>query len=373
MFDLGPTPDDPMEIIDADISIPSIHLYNGKKNAQPWIAKKTVLGKVLIPLKDIPNRVDIPVPENNGYIVPHIPKMDPLILDQALAFFRHIFDTRTTEAALLLALDEKSKYHLYAPEQKVDYSGVDYTDKCELAEGHFIVGSIHSHCDFDAFHSGTDTGDAANNDGLHITLGHIDRDEDKGGISQDTMIVFSGIRWEKWDLDTITETKWVPTPYPEDKDLEIFPIDWTLEVEESVFSKYQIGFVGKNKPKSKSDKDSGWKGQYSSQISQYIWDEYDDDEEWLEYVSAQADDDELLSWDRYGIGHTKSGKKYDPELTMTERINSDWRHYSADPKEAREQMLKDLADLVELAFYLDVNIQYTAISAEGTGKEDKNA
>jgi hypothetical protein len=40
-----------------------------------------------------------------------------------------------------------------------------------------MVGTIHSHCNFSAFHSGTDTHDEETFDGIHITLGHVDRKE----------------------------------------------------------------------------------------------------------------------------------------------------------------------------------------------------
>jgi hypothetical protein len=40
-----------------------------------------------------------------------------------------------------------------------------------------MVGTIHSHCDFSAFHSGTDTFDESTFDGIHITLGHVNRDQ----------------------------------------------------------------------------------------------------------------------------------------------------------------------------------------------------
>ena len=39
-------------------------------------------------------------------------------------------------------------------------------------ENFLCVGTIHSHCDFGAFHSGTDIGDEEDFDGLHVTFGH---------------------------------------------------------------------------------------------------------------------------------------------------------------------------------------------------------
>jgi len=40
-----------------------------------------------------------------------------------------------------------------------------------------MIGTIHSHCDFSAFHSGTDQADESTFDGIHITLGHVNRND----------------------------------------------------------------------------------------------------------------------------------------------------------------------------------------------------
>lgn len=53
-----------------------------------------------------------------------------------------------------------------------------YAETVEEAEeleedGYILMGTIHSHCDFDAFHSGTDDADEVNFDGVHITIGRV--------------------------------------------------------------------------------------------------------------------------------------------------------------------------------------------------------
>jgi proteasome lid subunit RPN8/RPN11 len=70
---------------------------------------------------------------------------------------------------------------LWCPAQTVTGGSVKYNraDQPTLKErvqyGWKVVGTIHSHCDFSAFHSGVDTDDEADFDGLHITLGHVNR------------------------------------------------------------------------------------------------------------------------------------------------------------------------------------------------------
>jgi len=43
-------------------------------------------------------------------------------------------------------------------------------------EGYITVASVHSHCSFSAFHSGTDIADEEYIEGLHITIGDVDED-----------------------------------------------------------------------------------------------------------------------------------------------------------------------------------------------------
>lgn len=47
-----------------------------------------------------------------------------------------------------------------------------------LSDGYELIGTIHSHCDFAAFHSGVDDADEINFDGLHITVGKLTKGYD---------------------------------------------------------------------------------------------------------------------------------------------------------------------------------------------------
>jgi hypothetical protein len=53
------------------------------------------------------------------------------------------------------------------------------------------VGTIHSHCDFGAFHSGTDHEDESTFDGLHVTFGDITKSE---GMSVSVSLVVHNMR-----------------------------------------------------------------------------------------------------------------------------------------------------------------------------------
>jgi hypothetical protein len=63
-----------------------------------------------------------------------------------------------------------------------------------------MVGTIHSHCDFSAFHSGTDERDEATFDGLHLTFGNVNREN----FSIAGSVVFCNSR-SKVDPSTVCE------------------------------------------------------------------------------------------------------------------------------------------------------------------------
>ena len=97
-------------------------------------------------------------------------------------FFAQVVQKYHTEANVIIYYNKETKaFKLFPSEQSVSHGGVQYKRKgiIHLAEmeGYLRVGTIHSHCDFGAFHSGTDIGDETDFDGIHITFGHNDKDE----------------------------------------------------------------------------------------------------------------------------------------------------------------------------------------------------
>ena len=140
---------------------------------------------------DIADTMDQRLLAVEPYINMNLPKLPPETLYKALLFFRKVYNKHHAEAIVLLAYNEaEKKYALYCPIQKVSGGHIDYDremaerlvsvrDNDEpdwsklLDDGYAKVGTIHSHCNFQAFHSGTDTGDEASFNGVHITLGHV--------------------------------------------------------------------------------------------------------------------------------------------------------------------------------------------------------
>lgn len=138
------------------------------------------------------------------YINMNLPKVPAHIIYKALLFFRKVYRKHRSEAAVILCYNpDTDEYGLYCPKQDVSGAHVDYDRRFynrnkrgevnvpEAGENHQTygkiddvmiemskqgfrnVGTIHSHANFSAFHSGTDTHDESSFDGVHITLGHV--------------------------------------------------------------------------------------------------------------------------------------------------------------------------------------------------------
>lgn len=104
-----------------------------------------------------------------------LPKIPAQQLAQVLLFFRAVFQKYRAEANILLYYSSvKDTFMVQVTSQQVSLAGVKYDFVGKYHEFKFqLVGSIHSHCNFSAFHSGTDEHDEKDFDGLHITLGHV--------------------------------------------------------------------------------------------------------------------------------------------------------------------------------------------------------
>ncbi len=115
-----------------------------------------------------------------------LPKIPGRIVAQALNFFRMVWKKYRSESEVTIYYSPTNRqYMLWCPTQRVTGASVNYDrlDRPDLdslkaggAADFHLVGTIHSHCNFSAFHSGTDVHDEDTEDGIHITLGHVDQD-----------------------------------------------------------------------------------------------------------------------------------------------------------------------------------------------------
>lgn len=105
--------------------------------------------------------------------------LPPIPLEESvkvLNFFRWVQKKFHTEAIVLPYFSQETgEIRMFCPDQKVSSAALEYEDLGSIGEFQ-CVGSIHSHNDFGAFHSGVDTNDERYRDGLHITFGDLNMD-----------------------------------------------------------------------------------------------------------------------------------------------------------------------------------------------------
>jgi len=94
---------------------------------------------------------------------------------QILSLFREVYKTFHSEANIILHYNKKRKrYRIDVPLQGVTGASVEYVNGENTYKDYIRIGTIHSHANMSAFHSGTDQHDEEGWDGLHITLGKMD-------------------------------------------------------------------------------------------------------------------------------------------------------------------------------------------------------
>lgn len=139
--------------------------------------QNTELGRLLIKAKELPD--DLPKIGNPvGQFTFTAERLPAALYAQAVHFFRRIYTLHKTEAEVLITRNYRTlEYKLFIPHQRVTGASVkSIYEPTHIARNWMVVGSLHSHCMMGAFHSGTDTGDAADMDGLHGTVGMVMND-----------------------------------------------------------------------------------------------------------------------------------------------------------------------------------------------------
>ncbi len=157
-----------------------------------WMHKDTGIIRGFVPVPTISFLEDL---DAQVQLEVRLPKIPAKLISRTQEFFRRVVDEHRSESEVnLLFNSETDSYMIHVPRQQVSHSGVKYNraatvHKPEL-EGYRRVGTIHSHCDFSAFHSHTDIGDEEDFDGIHITFGHNDCEE----FSISACVVINGNR-----------------------------------------------------------------------------------------------------------------------------------------------------------------------------------
>lgn len=177
----------------------------------PMIYKRLLFGPVLVPVREVPTLSDLP-DNAKGYLWADAPALPWQLLNQAWAFFRWAWDERKSEAEVDIIWAPEGReartarqgfddngFRLFVPPQTTSGGGVKLLRHEEHYRGD-LVGTIHSHCNMSAYHSGTDTHDAEGHDGLHMTIGRVSANKPE----IDVMVAANKVLWNKLPLADYT-------------------------------------------------------------------------------------------------------------------------------------------------------------------------
>jgi len=103
------------------------------------------------------------------------PRIPSPLLGRVVGFFREVYQRYQAEAVvLLLCRADRPAFEMEVPEQVVAGGHARYQiGPCP--PGLIRVGTLHSHAGAEAFHSDLDDLDERHADGLHVTVGTLDR------------------------------------------------------------------------------------------------------------------------------------------------------------------------------------------------------
>lgn len=144
-----------------------------------FLHRNLLIGRGLIKQKVMPKILkNLSDGDGEGIFWFKAPKIPTDICASIVSFFRRIYDKQKTEAEVILLLNPKTnEWKVFIPTQEVSAAGVKSVyEPTDIPKGYIVVGTMHSHCNFGAFHSSTDTTDAGEFDGLHITIGYLLRE-----------------------------------------------------------------------------------------------------------------------------------------------------------------------------------------------------
>lgn len=169
----------PVHIYHENMELPKEGTYFVVAGNGIWMHKHTGICRCFVPVKNISCLDDL---KAEAELQVELPRLPAQFVWQIKEFFRQVVDKYHAESGISLFYSKvDDKFQIDVPEQKVSHGGVKYIRSAmthlEGSENYLRVGTIHSHCDFGAFHSGTDVGDEKDFDGLHVTFGHNDRDD----------------------------------------------------------------------------------------------------------------------------------------------------------------------------------------------------
>ncbi len=211
----------PVIVYQEGMTLPETGTYFVVSGNGLWLHKEESICTGFVPVNNISCLPDL---NAETFVNVKLPKIPAVFVWKIKEFFRKVVAEYRSESEVSLYFNkELGIYKIYVPKQEVSHASVKYqrigTTHLPEFDGFLEVGTIHSHCDFGAFHSGVDVGDEHNFDGLHITFGHNDKDT----FSISASLVVNGFRTKVKPV-TVLEGISRESAQPVDKD-EFFSLE----------------------------------------------------------------------------------------------------------------------------------------------------
>jgi len=164
----------PVYLYEEDFELPENGTYFLVAGNGLWLHKDTGIVKAFVPVQNISILKDL---DSDSFVQCTLPKIPAKHILRIKTFFKNVVQEHRSEASTSLYYNkETNEFKIHVPQQRVSHTSVNYKRQAlthvEGMENFLCVGTIHSHCDFGAFHSSTDIGDEEDFDGLHCTFGH---------------------------------------------------------------------------------------------------------------------------------------------------------------------------------------------------------
>jgi hypothetical protein len=135
-----------------------------------YLRKKVGLTDAIIKVNNISHLSDS-VQRYGRINIPKIPNED---FAKICKFFYWAYKKHGGESVVLIYYNDTTKeFEIFPTDQEVSSASAKYKKSGKSHDGFLLVGTIHSHANFGAGHSGVDDDDELNFDGLHITVGNV--------------------------------------------------------------------------------------------------------------------------------------------------------------------------------------------------------
>lgn len=178
----------PIWIYKKDMELPQTGNYYVVAGNGCFVHKDTGLVSCFVPVESISVLPDLELPTT---VSSGLPRMPASAVYRTKKFFQEVVARWKTEAIVLPYFNlETKEYWVEPPDQSLSPCSVRYRRPKFGYAGWLRVATIHSHNDFEAFHSGVDVHDEEDSDGVHITFG----DNDKDTFTITASIVVNGYR-----------------------------------------------------------------------------------------------------------------------------------------------------------------------------------